>query len=137
MYCRTCGNKMNDNAEICVKCGVRRFVGYDYCQVCGAKTNESMKNCVKCKAVLKTSMSTTQIKQAASSGVKKVARIIAQLFSMLLFAFGGIQFIMGVLQSNPYYAAHRFSGATRCLIFAVAFMIVARALKGKTKKKKK
>ena len=35
MYCRTCGNKMNDNAEICVKCGVKRNVGADYCQVCG------------------------------------------------------------------------------------------------------
>ena len=23
MYCRTCGSKLNDNAELCVKCGVR------------------------------------------------------------------------------------------------------------------
>lgn len=30
MYCRTCGNKMNDNAEICVKCGMKRNVGTDY-----------------------------------------------------------------------------------------------------------
>lgn len=45
MYCRTCGNKMNDNAEICVKCGVRKNVGSDYCQVCGARTTSSMVNC--------------------------------------------------------------------------------------------
>lgn len=26
MYCRTCGSKINDNAEICVKCGVRKML---------------------------------------------------------------------------------------------------------------
>ena len=35
MYCRTCGNQMHRDAEICVKCGVRKYVGSDYCQVCG------------------------------------------------------------------------------------------------------
>ena len=75
MYCRTCGNKMNDNAEICVKCGVRRFVGYDYCQICGSKTSENMKTCPKCKAVLKSSMSTNQMKKTAiSKGTKALKK---------------------------------------------------------------
>ena len=60
MYCRTCGNKMNDNAEICVKCGVKRNVGADYCQVCGARTTASMTNCKKCGAKLMKDYQTVQ-----------------------------------------------------------------------------
>ena len=40
MYCRTCGNKINDNAEICVKCGCKPLIGKSYCQNCGADTTE-------------------------------------------------------------------------------------------------
>ena len=56
MYCRTCGNEMNDNAEFCVKCGVRRNVGTAYCQACGAKTTEVQEMCVNCGCRLKTNI---------------------------------------------------------------------------------
>lgn len=44
MYCRTCGNKMNDEAVICVKCVVKRNGGKDNCQVCGTKTVDGKTN---------------------------------------------------------------------------------------------
>lgn len=55
MYCRTCGNKMNDNAEICVKCGCRPLIGREFCQVCGAPTTERQELCIKCGSMLKQS----------------------------------------------------------------------------------
>ncbi len=71
---------MNDNAEICVKCGVRRFVGHDYCQICGARTTENMKTCPKCKAVLKSAMSTQQIKNTA---IKKGSSVLSKVLLVL------------------------------------------------------
>ena len=32
MYCRNCGAEMNENAAICVKCGVAKGTGNSYCR---------------------------------------------------------------------------------------------------------
>lgn len=56
MYCRNCGELLNDKAEICTKCGCRPLNGNEYCQECGAKTTEKQEMCVKCGCRLKTSM---------------------------------------------------------------------------------
>lgn len=53
MYCRNCGEFVNDKAEICVKCGCRPLNGNEYCQECGAKTTEKQEMCVKCGCRLK------------------------------------------------------------------------------------
>lgn len=56
MYCRICGEPINDKAEICVKCGCRPLNGNNYCQECGTKTTEKQEVCVKCGCRLKTSI---------------------------------------------------------------------------------
>ncbi len=56
MYCRICGELLNDKAEICIKCGCRPLNGNEYCQECGAKTTEKQEMCIKCGCRLKTSM---------------------------------------------------------------------------------
>ena len=53
MYCRICGNKVNDKAEICVKCGCRPLSGKDFCQNCGARTLAQQAVCTKCGIGLK------------------------------------------------------------------------------------
>ena len=35
MYCRNCGEPMNDNQAICLKCGVKVGAGTRYCANCG------------------------------------------------------------------------------------------------------
>lgn len=84
MYCRTCGNKMNDNAEICVKCGVRKNVGFDYCQVCGARTTSSMVNCKKCGAKLMKAMSSTQVKKKLYQKARKLS-VLFYLYLVLYY----------------------------------------------------
>lgn len=54
MYCRVCGNRINDNAEICVKCGCRPLNGNEYCQNCGSTTSEKQEMCTSCGIMLKT-----------------------------------------------------------------------------------
>lgn len=48
MYCRTCGNKLNENAEVCVNCGCNPLAGKSHCQNCGAKTIEQQELCTQC-----------------------------------------------------------------------------------------
>lgn len=55
MYCRNCGELLNDKAEICIKCGCRPLNGNEYCQECGAKTTEKQEMCVKCGCRLRSS----------------------------------------------------------------------------------
>lgn len=114
MYCRTCGNKMNDNAELCVKCGVRKNVGTDFCQICGAKTTASMTSCKQCGARLMKAMSSTQMKKkAVSKGKKTLGTILLVLGIILIIAMIaniGVSFI----ESNRYEAMSHMSGAGRC-----------------------
>ena len=48
MYCKNCGNPMDPNAAICVKCGCARGTGLSYCQNCGQPTNPSAAACMNC-----------------------------------------------------------------------------------------
>lgn len=48
MYCRTCGKKLMDNAEVCIDCGCNPLAGKSYCQNCGAKTIEQQELCTQC-----------------------------------------------------------------------------------------
>jgi ribosomal protein L40E len=48
MYCRHCAHQLPDNAEYCVSCGQRPFLGMRYCQACGAETLPGAEICVKC-----------------------------------------------------------------------------------------
>ena len=48
MYCRNCGNEMNDEAVVCVKCGVPAGKGTSYCPHCGAEVNPDAVMCVAC-----------------------------------------------------------------------------------------
>lgn len=54
MYCRNCGNKLEDKAVACMKCGLAPLTGKKYCQSCGAETDERAIVCVKCSASLDT-----------------------------------------------------------------------------------
>lgn len=117
MYCRTCGNKMNDNAEICVKCGVKRNVGTDFCQVCGYKTLASMANCKKCGAKLMRAMSSTQIKKKAVSKGKKAIGTVLFVIGLILLCVAVGSFAVGIMSERASVARDLFSAAGRCGVF--------------------
>lgn len=48
MYCRNCGNGMDDHAAFCVKCGVTKGSGAMYCPNCGTQTHPQAVACVNC-----------------------------------------------------------------------------------------
>ena len=51
-YCRHCGAEMQDQAAVCVKCGMAENTAVTaqkaYCRACGAEMNSQAAVCVKC-----------------------------------------------------------------------------------------
>lgn len=48
MFCKTCGEKMNENQVICLACGCSAGIGNDFCANCGGKLNPNSVACLNC-----------------------------------------------------------------------------------------
>ncbi|SCI73429.1 Predicted membrane protein [uncultured Clostridium sp.] len=48
MYCKNCGSKLNENANVCTNCGVKVGNGNSFCKFCGNETNKDSKFCINC-----------------------------------------------------------------------------------------
>ena len=53
MFCRNCGEAMNDNQAICLKCGVKTGDGASFCYNCGNPVNPGADVCLNCGVSLK------------------------------------------------------------------------------------
>lgn len=53
MYCKNCGEIMNDNQAICLKCGVKTGEGNSFCHNCGNAVMENAEVCLNCGVALK------------------------------------------------------------------------------------
>ncbi len=83
MYCRNCGNMMNDQAVVCVACGVPAGKGNNYCPVCGDSTNSLSQVCLKCGVNLN------------NYGTEQKSKLAAGLFGIFLGGFGVHRFYLG------------------------------------------
>ena len=48
MYCKNCGNQLDPNAAVCVKCGVATGQGANFCQNCGQPLAPGAAVCTQC-----------------------------------------------------------------------------------------
>ena len=78
MYCRNCGNEMNQNAVVCVKCGVSKGTGNFYCPHCGKETNPVAAVCLSCGC----SLANTNASENAKS------KLVAGLLGIFLGGLG-------------------------------------------------
>ena len=83
MFCRNCGNMMNDQAVVCVACGVPTGKGNNYCPVCGDATNSLAQVCVRCGVNLN------------NIGTEQKSKLAAGLFGIFLGGFGVHRFYLG------------------------------------------
>lgn len=86
MFCRNCGNQMDNNAVVCVKCGVPRNVGNRFCQNCGQQTPQEAVVCVNCGVAL--------AQNPVAQGEQK-SKIAAGLLGIFLGSFGIHNFYLG------------------------------------------
>ncbi len=87
MYCRNCGNEMNEEAVVCVKCGVPVGKGKGFCPVCGAETNPEAVVCVSCGAALGD--------KTALEEVGDKSKLVAGLLGIFLGGWGIHNFYLG------------------------------------------
>lgn len=50
MYCKNCGNPIDENAAVCVKCGCAKGTGLSYCHNCGQPMDPGAAFCTSCGA---------------------------------------------------------------------------------------
>lgn len=86
MYCRNCGEPLNDNQAICLKCGVKTGDGSSFCWNCGKRAGENVEVCLQCGVSLK------KAKQNNLNGQDKTAMAILSFF---LGGLGIHNFVMG------------------------------------------
>jgi TM2 domain-containing membrane protein YozV len=84
MFCRNCGNQLDDKAIACIKCGADPRRGVGYCLNCGKPTDPNAVVCVSCGMGLKI--------KATNEGSNKIA---AGLLAIFLGCLGIHKFIMG------------------------------------------
>ena len=85
MFCRNCGNQMDPQAVVCVKCGVPAGQGNNYCPHCGAQTAPDAAVCTQCGGAFA---------QPGPVGEQK-SKMAAGLLGIFLGAFGVHNFYLG------------------------------------------
>ena len=85
MYCKNCGNLMDNQAAFCVKCGVAKGMGNNYCQNCGRPVNPGAVACTMCGA---------PCTPPVDPAVQK-SKLVAGLLGIFLGAWGVHNFYLG------------------------------------------
>ncbi len=87
MYCRNCGHQINDNAAVCLNCGVKAGVGDKFCPNCGKETMPNAQFCTGCGVALRT----------IPPNVTQKSRLIAGILGILLGGLGVHNFYLGFI----------------------------------------
>ncbi len=87
MYCKNCGEQMNDNQAICLKCGVKVEDGNKYCANCGAQLNEGAEVCTACGVAVK--------KAEDKSKLGGQDKLVMGLIAIFIGGLGIHNFMMG------------------------------------------
>ena len=82
MYCRNCGEPMNENQAICLKCGVEAGKGKSFCPNCGNTVIEEAVICVNCGVSLKTNQRASADKPNME-GIKERSLVTALILSLV------------------------------------------------------
>lgn len=86
MFCKNCGNQLNENAVACMSCGFAKGTGTKFCANCGSEVNPGAAICTSCGAAVNTS--------APVVGEQK-SKLVAVLLAFFLGGFGIHDFYLG------------------------------------------
>lgn len=85
MFCRNCGNGLNDMASICPTCGVPVGQGNQYCNSCGGTSQANASVCTNCGVPFPIPVNKSQQKSKMAAG----------LLGIFLGSFGVHNFYLG------------------------------------------
>ena len=89
MYCKSCGEKLNDNQAVCLKFGVKVGSGSSYCGNCGQPVQPNADYCLNCGCAVK--------EEKTYAGYDK---ILMALLAFFLGGFGVHNFLMGEVKKG-------------------------------------
>jgi TM2 domain-containing membrane protein YozV/ribosomal protein L40E len=87
MFCRNCGNQVDPNAAVCIKCGYQNGAGQNFCPNCGAESAPGAYACIRCGIALPATY--------ACYGPEQKSRLAAGLLGILLGTLGIHNFYLG------------------------------------------
>lgn len=108
MFCRNCGNEVDENAVACMKCGHNPKDGSKHCPNCGVEVESSQIVCVKCGGALKGA-------QQQALGVGQVAK--SKMIYLLLAIF------LGEFGVHNFYAGYTSIGVIQLLVSLVGGVV--------------
>lgn len=88
MFCKNCGNQLDDAVASCPNCGTVRGVGNNFCPNCGAKVAPGAAFCATC------GMQFAQPAMQPNAAVQK-SKIAAGLLGLFLGGWGVHNFYLG------------------------------------------
>lgn len=92
MYCKNCGELMNDNQAICIKCGVKVGGGNAYCANCGQTISPDADVCMNCGVAVK----------KASDDLNGQDKLVIILVCLFLGGLGIHNFMMGETKKGVF-----------------------------------
>ena len=90
MYCKHCGESINPNQAICVKCGVKIGEGNSFCANCGKTINATADVCLECGFAVKKSSDTDDNK------------MMLGIIALLIGGLGIHNFLMGETKKGVF-----------------------------------
>ena len=105
MFCRNCGEQIENNASVCIHCGVAVGQASKYCPNCGAETLPNAVVCTKCGVSLSAPIPEGEQKSKLTAGLLGIfvgglgvhnfylgytGKAIAQICLSLCFGVGAI-----------------------------------------------
>ena len=94
MYCKNCGELLNDNQAVCVKCGVKVGQGNQFCANCGKNIDSNAEFCTNCGVATK--------KTADGNDLNGQDKIVMILVCLFLGGWGIHNFMMGETKKGVF-----------------------------------
>ncbi len=92
MFCKNCGEALNENQAICVKCGVKVGQGNAYCANCGKPIDPKADVCMNCGVAVK----------KTSGNLNGQDKLVMILICLFLGGIGIHNFMMGETKKGVF-----------------------------------
>lgn len=99
MFCRNCGEPMNDIQAICLKCGVEKGKGDHFCPNCGGAVNPGQDVCLGCGVAInqqqRNANNANDDWMKADPNLNGQSKLVMALICFFLGGLGVHNFMMG------------------------------------------
>lgn len=116
MYCKNCGEELNANQAICLKCGVSTGEGNFFCANCGKPINAGAAICLNCGVA----QATEKNKKGGKLTKSKEGKLLVGVHSGLGKKFGCSPWIFRILHLILHFVVVGFLIDIAYIIAAIA-----------------